>query len=332
MRTNRAHLISGLALAVGLSGSGWLQAQTAQVRAKVAAVIPRYQPLVQVKGPIDLIGTDALSDLGEEWSSVFRRTHPESNLIFRPSLTKDAVKAFLDGTSLLILTAREFTSEEAKAFQAKFGYMPMRIPVCMDANIVFVNKNNPITSISMEQLDAIYSTTRLGGAKSQAVVWGDLGLRGEWAKLPIHAYTRGPGTATNASVKEKVLLNGAYQQAVLSRDDASSLAEAVMTDQTAIAISTMASWYFANKILPVVPFHGEDARFPNQDNVTTSKYPMPRLYYAYLNRTPGKPLPAVTNEVIHFLLTQEGQNAAADSGLLPGPPEFITIALKRLSR
>lgn len=332
MRTNRAHLISGLALAVGLSGSGWLQAQTAQVRAKVAAVIPRYQPLAQVKGPVDLIGTDALSDLGEEWSSVFRRIHPESNLIFRPSLTKDAVKAFLDGTSLLILTAREFTPEEAKTFQTKFGYMPMRIPVCMDANIVFVNKNNPITSISMEQLDAIYSTTRLGGAKSQAVVWGDLGLRGEWAKLPIHAYTRGPGTATNASVKEKVLLNGAYQQGILSRDDASSLAEAVMTDQTAIAISTMASWYFANKILPVVPFHGEDARFPNQDNVTTSKYPMPRLYYAYLNRTPGKPLPAVTNEVIHFLLTQEGQNAAADSGLLPGPPEFITIALKRLSR
>lgn len=332
MRTNRAHLISGLALAVGLSCSGWLQAQTAQVRAKVAAAIPRYQPLAQVKGPVDLIGTDALSDLGEEWSSVFRRTHPESNLIFRPSLTKDAVKAFLDGTSLLILTAREFTSEEAKTFQTKFGYMPMRIPVCMDANIIFVNKNNPITSISMEQLDAIYSTTRLGGAKSQAVVWGDLGLRGEWAKLPIHAYTRGPGTATNASVKEKVLLNGAYQQGVLSRDDASSLAEAVMTDQTAIAISTMASWYFANKVLPVVPFHGEDARFPNQDNVTTSKYPMPRLYYAYLNRTPGKPLPAVTNEVIHFLLTQEGQNAAADSGLLPGPPEFITIALKRLSR
>ena len=38
------------------------------------------------------------------------------------------------------------------------------------------------------------------------------------------------------------------------------------------------------------------------------------------------------NEVIHFLLTQEGQNAVADSGLLPGPPEFIQIALKRLSR
>ena len=47
---------------------------------------------------------------------------------------------------------------------------------------------------------------------------------------------------------------------------------------------------------------------------------------------PGQPLPPPVNEVIHFILTKEGQSAVADSGLLPGPPEFISIALKRLSR
>ena len=174
---------------------------------------------MQVKGPLDLIGTDALSDLGEEWSSAFRKVQPEANLIFRPKLTKEAVKGFIDGTSLLILTARELTPDEAKAFQAKFSYMPMRIPVCLDANIVFVNKNNPITSITMEQLDAIYSTTRLGGSKAPAVVWGDLGLKGEWAKLPIQPYTRGPGAATRASVAEKVLLKGEFRPSVQARDD-----------------------------------------------------------------------------------------------------------------
>ncbi|MBK9795518.1 MAG: substrate-binding domain-containing protein [Holophagaceae bacterium] len=332
MRINRSHLVSGLVFLVGLACASALPAQSPQARAKLAASIPAYQPLVQLKGTIDLVGTDALSELGEEWASVFRKFHPEGSLVFRPGLTKDAVKAFMDGTSLLIITAREFSQDEAKAFQAKYGYQPMRIPICMDANIVFVNKNNPITSISMEQLDAIFSATRLSGAKAPAVVWGDLGLRGEWAKLPINAYTRAPGTATNASVKEKVLLNGTYRPGILSRDDAAALAEAIMTDQTGIAISTMASWYVANKVLPVVPLRGEDARFPNQENVTTSKYPMPRLYYAYLNRTPGSPLPGPVHEVIHFLLTQPGQNAAADSGLLPGPPEFIQIALKRLSR
>lgn len=332
MNMNRAHVASGLILATGLACSGWLQAQTAQTRAKVPVSIPRYQPSVQVKGPIDLPGADELADLGDEWSSAFRKVHPEANLIYRSKLTKDAVKEFVDGSSLLILAARELTTEEAKAFQTKFGYMPMRIPVCLDANIVFVNKNNPLTSITIEQLDAIYSKSRLGGAKSPALVWGDLGLKGEWAKLPIDAYARAEGTATRASFAEKAMQKGEYRAGIVDRDDSSSLAEAVMTDQAGIAFGTMASWYFANKVLPVVPAHGEDARFPNQENITTSRYPMPRLFYAYLNRTPGKPLPAAINEVIHFLLTQEGQNAAADSGLLPGPPEFITIALKRLSR
>jgi len=332
MRIKTLHLVSGLLLTLGLAGSGALRAQTAQTRAKVPSVIPEYQPQAVVKGAVDLIGTDALSDLGDEWSTAFRKFHPGANLVFRPKLTKDAVKAFLEGANLLVITAREFTADENKAFQAKFGYLPMRIPVCLDANIVFVHKNNPLTSISMEQLDAIYSKTRQGGAKMPALVWGDLGLRGEWAKLPIHAYARAEGTASRASFAEKVLLNGEYRPGILDRQDASSLAEAVMTDPAGIAFGTMASWYFANKVLPVVPYHTQDSRFPNQENITTSKYPMPRLYYAYLNRTPGSPLPAATNEVIHFILTREGQNAVADSGLLPGPPEFITIALKRLSR
>ena len=332
MKIKWTHLISAFAVVAGVSGVATLRAQSAQKRAKVPDSIPRYAPAIQVKGPIDLIGTDALSELGEEWSSVFRKIHPEANLIFRPALTKEAVKALTDGTSLLVITAREFTQEETKGFQAKFGYMPMRIPICLDANIIFVNKNNPMTAVSMEQLDAILSKTRLAGAKAAAVVWGDLGLRGEWAKLPIQVYTRAAGTATRASIAEKIMLNGEFRPGIQDRNDASSLAEAVMTDQAGLGISTMASWYVANKVLPVVPHKGEDARFPTQENVTTSRYPMPRLYYAYLNRTPGAPLPGPTNEVIHFLLSQEGQNAVADSGLLPGPPEFIQIAVKRLSR
>jgi phosphate transport system substrate-binding protein len=332
MKIHRSHLVSGLVIAAGMSCFTGLQAQTAQARAKISPAIPSYQPQEKIKGVINLPGSDGLADLGEEWSAAFRKVQPEANLIFRSKLTKDALKEFVEGTSLLVLAAREMNTDETKAFQTKFGYMPMRIPICLDANIVFVNKNNPLSSISMEQLDAIYSKQRLGGAKAPAVVWGDLGLRGEWAKLPINAYARAEGTATRASFAEKVLLKGEFRAGIHDAEDSGSLAEAVMTDQSGIAFGTMSSWYFANKVLPVTPYHGEDARFPNQDNVTTSRYPMPRLFYAYLNRTPGQPLPAPINEVILFLLTKEGQSAVADSGLLPGPPEFITIALKRLSR
>jgi len=309
-----------------------LRAQTVQIRARVSEALPHYQPGVQVKGPLEIPCTDALSDLGDEWNKGFRKFHPEGSLVFLAKLSSEAVKFLQDGTAPLVILARELSPGEMKAFQDKYGYQPMRIPVCMDATIVFVNKSNPIGSISMEQLDAIYSRSRLGGAPAPAVVWGDLGVKGELAKRTINAYSRAEGTATRASFGAMVLLNGAYRAGIIDGEDSSALAEAVSTDVAGIAFGPMASWFATNKTLPVVPYHGTEARYPTQDMVTTSKYPMPRLFYGYLNRAPGKPVDLPVNEALHFILAQEGQNAVADVGLLPGPVEFMSIALKRLNR
>ena len=311
---------------------GSLSAQSAQRRAKVPDSVPPYQAQRVVKGPIEIQGADELLDLGEEWSRGFKNLHPEANLTYRARLSKDAVRDFIAGGQLMILSARELTAEENAAFQGKHGYLPMRIPVCLDANIVFVHKSNPMTEITMEKLDAIYSKNRLGGAKAVALTWGDLGLRGSWAKQPIHAYARAEGTTTRTTFAAQAMLKGEYRDGIIPCEDPAALAEAVTNDPAGIAFGSMTSWYLSTKVIPVVPYRGTDARMPTQENVTTSRYPMPRLFYIYLNRTPGQPLPDAIQEVAMYLLSKEGQNAVADSGLLPGPPEFLTIARRRLSR
>ena len=164
------------------------------------------------------------------------------------------------------------------------------------------------------------------------MVWGDLGVQGELAKRPINAYARAEGTATRASFATQTLLKGEYRAGIIDREDSSALAEAVSTDVAGIGFGPMASWFATNKTLPVVPFGTTEARYPTQEMVTSSKYPMPRMFYGYLNRAPGQPVPPAVNEALHYILTQEGQNVVADVGLLPGPVEFMAIALKRLSR
>ena len=321
------------ALALSLAaGSPALRAQTTQVRAKVAASLPSYGPAQQIATRLEIPGTDALSDLGDEWNRLFRQYHQQGGIAYVPKVTKDAVKDLSEGTRPLIITARELTPEENKVFQAKFGYLPMRIPVCMDALIVFVHKNNSLSSITMEQLDAIFSKDRLGGAKEALKEWGDLRVRGDLGKREIRAYARGEGTAIRDAFQASVLLKGPYRAGLIPKDDSASLAEAVVTDEAGIAFGSLSSWYAGVKVLPIVPYKASDARFPNQENVTSSKYPMPRLYYAYVNRAPGQPLDPGINEVLHFILSQEGQGVAADVGILPAPAEFLTIALKRLDR
>ena len=173
------------------------------------------------------------------------------------------------------------------AFETKFGYPPMRIALCMDANIVFVNKANPITSISMEQLDAIYSKRRLG-KPGPAEVWGDLGVRGELAKRTINAYSRAEGTGTRASFANMALLGGR----VPGRDHRpggflDALAEAISTDVAGIAYGPMASWFATNKTLPAALVTAPKGDSPPGDGDLQPDTPCPRLFFAYLNRAPG---------------------------------------------
>ncbi len=320
-------------LAAGIAGGfAPLRAQAYQVRAKVSTNLPHYQPAAAIKGQVDIPCADTLQDVGDEWSRGFRTYHPEASLVFRFKPSNEAVTQLLDGSAPLVILARELSSSEMKAFRDKFGYMPMRMPVGMDANIVFVNKSNPITSITMEQLDAIYSKTRKGGAKAAAVVWGDLGVRGELAKRRIDAYSRGEGSVARMAFAATALQQGEFREGILDRDDYGSIAESVTTNVAGIGYGPLICWNATNKILPVVPYDSDEARYPTQEMVTTSRYPMTSLFYAYLNRAPGSAVPKPIHEVLQLILTQEGQNLVADAGLLPAPVEYLTIALKRLSR
>ena len=247
-------------------------------------------------------------------------------------LTDANGRLYATATSTLIILDRELTAAENQTFQTRFGYAPVRIPVCLDADIVFVNKNNPITSITMEQLDAIYSKNRLSGVPAAAVLWGDLGVKGELAKRPINAYSRGEGAGTRASFASLAMLNGPFRAGIIEVEDSTALAEAVSRDEAGIAYGPMASWFVINKTLPVVPARGTEPRYATQEMVTTSKYPMPRAFYAYVNRASDKQVDPVINEALHFILNQEGQSVVADIGLLPGPVEFMAVALKRLER
>ena len=330
MRTSLRNTCVALGLAAAAGAA--LQAQSVLVRAKVSDALPSYTPKVTLKGLLEVPGTDALSDLGDDWRRAFRQFQPDAQMLYLPKLSKEALKELIDGARNLVISAREMTAEEMQQFRTKFGYMPMRIPVCLDASIVFVNKSNSISSITMEQLDAIYSKDRKGGAKEAITTWEPLGVRGELAKRPITAYAREEGSAIRAFFMGAVLLNGEFRQGIHPRGDSSSLAEAILVDPAGIAFGPMSSWYTTNKILPVVPYQGAEARFPTQEAVTTSRYPMPMLYYAYVNRAPGKGLDPAINEFLHYLLARDGQNAVADAGLFPAPVEFLTIAIKRLDR
>ncbi|WP_243317943.1 PstS family phosphate ABC transporter substrate-binding protein [Geothrix paludis] len=303
-----------------------------QHASKLDPGLPSYAATQNVNATIESIGADSLTDVWEEWKTGFRAVQPMAQFRVVNGLSTTAVKALMDGTVPMIHMARELTLDEHQAFEKKFGYAPTKLVVCYDAFIVFVNAGNPIKDIGMDQLDAAFSTTRNAGYHKDSAVdtWGDLGIRGDYAKRPIHPYMRAEGTASRSAIRDLVLLKGKYKTTVHDEVDWPSIAEAVMTDGNGLGIATLSNWLSRNKTLAVTPLQAKDPVPPTQENVVSGKYPLSRTYYFYLNRAPGKALAPALSEFLQFILSRQGQTAVTQASLYPLPAEIAQLYRKRL--
>jgi phosphate transport system substrate-binding protein len=73
-----------------------------------------------------------------------------------------APPALLEGASQFAPMSRPMSADEIGAFEKKYGYKPARFRVAADALAVYVNKDNPILCLTLQQLDQIFSATRQG--------------------------------------------------------------------------------------------------------------------------------------------------------------------------
>jgi phosphate transport system substrate-binding protein len=325
----RFSLATGLALLAGLS----LSAQNLiQVAAQVPDSVPAYAPRKIITEPVKILGTDSFEDTASEWNQSFRSFHPESSLAYTSTLSSDAIKGLVEGQFPVVLSSRDLNQDELAAFQKRFGYVPVRIPICIDAIIVFVNRNNPVNEISVSQLDAVYSSTRLSGTKLLGETWGELGAKDEWKKRPITPYLREEGTAIRGWLQTNLLRKGGkYKDTIQSRTDAMSLAEAVVTDPSGIACYSMQSWFSSVKVLRIVPQDGMKPEPPTQEAIYAGRYPLVRSLFMFVNQAPGQAIPAPCEEFARFLLSREGQTAIASTGFIPGQPDFLMTGLKRMN-
>ena len=127
-----------------------------------------------------------------------------------------------------------FRSEDA--FAKKYGYKPTRITVALDCLAVYVHKDNPIHGLTMAQVDCIFSKTRKSGYADIAT-WGDAGLTGDWASLPISLYGRNSASGTYAFFKEHALLKGDFKDTVKEQPGSAAVVNGVANDRAGIGYS-----------------------------------------------------------------------------------------------
>ncbi|MDE2219234.1 MAG: substrate-binding domain-containing protein [Gammaproteobacteria bacterium] len=355
---------------VGLACLG-LVAQGAVAEAFDLSALPHYQPTHQVTGTIRNFGY-SLGGMMDTWEQGFRSFQPGVSFDDKYPSGDAAIAGLVSGVSDLGPQGREQTLIEHLMFFETFGYAASAVTVATgafdvegmaDGLVVFVNKDNPLSRLTVQQLDGIFGAERTGsfdgfkwtlpnarGVEQNLRTWGQLGLVGEWAGQEIHTYGHAPSGTANyfqlRVLKGSDKWNPNYRQYVetgskmIGADDKTMrgglhhmLADELAHDRYGIAWSVLPQARGATgiKALALAANAAGPYVVPSPQSFQDHSYPLSRSIYIYFNRAPGKALDPKLQEFLRYILSQEGQAALQRAGkYLPLTAELAREQLRQL--
>ena len=316
--SRRCLVVAAIAVLVGLAvGRGFAFAEKTEQAVKIDAGLKSYAPVSGVSGTIKGVGSDTMNNLMALWGEDFRKFYPNVNIEVEGKGSSTAPPALISGTSTFGPMSRMMKSQEMDEFEAKYGYKPTALRTAIDMLAVYVHKDNPIQSLTLQQIDAIFSKTRKGGAEEDVTTWGQLGLTGEWADKPVSLYGRNSASGTYGFFKEHALFKGDFKDSVKEQPGSASVVQAVASDKYGIGYSGIG---YMTADVRAVPLKN-DASSPvvpaAAEHAYDGTYPLARYLYLYLNYQPGSELDPLRAEFIKYVFSKEGQADVIKDGYYP---------------
>jgi phosphate transport system substrate-binding protein len=281
-------------------------------------------------------GQDYILTLLGAWQDGFRRLHPNARFNNELDGNASAIGGLYTGTADLAILDREASFIEIDAYQQGTGFDPFRIPVARGsvgiphhtpALVVYVNRANPLSHLSLQQLDGIFDADHRLSMQSYKT-WGDLGLTGDWAAKPIQLYTYNIQSA-EVQFFERAALKGSQKfscclilfQAKPGMSAEEQIASALSKDKYGLAVSSLPA-----PGLKAVALSLSDDTTPvlaTKETITAGTYPLARTVYIYSNRKPKTPVPSSIAAFLEYIVSPEGQAIVARTGgYLPLSPEL----------
>ena len=305
-------------------------------------------------GVIRIHGTELQQHLVHLWQDEFLKLHP--NIRFADYFVPSGFSGLTAGTADINVMGHSAWRSDLKAFEEVYGYPPFEIMFATGGFnlgkgntpgvIVFVNKENPISGLTLKQLDGIFGAERSGGwkgstwsteaarsAKENIRTWGRLGLSGEWANQPIHLYGIDATLSNWSDLIQRVVFKGgdkwnpALKEMVRGGSKAPAdvqIVSAVANDKYAIGFNLMRVVEKEPKVKALAIAASEGGPFipPTRETMYRRTYPLSNAVYIYINRAPGKPISPRVKEFLTYILSRQGQKSVVDDGMyLPLNPE-----------
>lgn len=296
----------------------------------VDANLPDYNKASGVSGNLSSVGSDTLANLMTLWAEDFKRFYPNVNIQIQAAGSSTAPPALTEGTSNIGPMSRKMKDKELAAFEARFGYKPTAVPVAIDALAVYVHKDNPIKGLSIQDVDAIFSSTRKCGGSEDISTWGQTGLAGAWNSRDIQLFGRNSVSGTYGYFKKKGLCKGDFRNTVNEQPGSASVVQSVATSINGIGYSGIGYKTSSVRAVPLSKKPGQPVVAATPENAIKGTYPLSRFLYVYVNKAPNKPLAPLEREFVKLVLSKSGQQVVVKDGYIPLPAKVAEKTLKSL--
>jgi phosphate transport system substrate-binding protein len=311
------------------TSAGSASSSGASAAIKIDDKLPAYKKSSsEVSGSIKSVGSDTMGEVMTGWTEGFRKIHPDVQAEVEAKGSATAPPALIQGTANFGPMSRDWKSDEIDKFEAKFGYKPTVLPTAIDMLAVYVNKDNPLKGLSFQQIDAVFSKNRKGGATKDITTWGDLGLDGEWKDKPINLYGRNQASGTYVYFKDNALFKGDYKDTVKEEPGSSAVVQAVANDKYGMGYSGIGYKTAGVLAVPLAKKGGDDFVAAEPANAYTGKYPLARFLFVSINYKPGRQLDPLRAEFVNYMLSREGQEVVIANGYMPILSKHAASGLK----
>jgi phosphate transport system substrate-binding protein len=316
-----------------------------------------------VWGVIRISGTELTQHLIHLWEDNFLKRNP--NIRFGDYFVPSGFAGLAAQTADVCVIGHSAWRSDLESFEEVFGYPPLEIMFATGGFdekkgntpgvIVFVNRQNPLSGLTLRQLDGIFGAERSGGWKGtqwstesargpadDIRTWGELGLKGKWMRQPIHVYGLDHTLSNWSELMQRVAFEGgdkwnpAMKEFVRGGTEVPAdvqLVNAVARDPYGIGFDLMRviEKNPAVKPLALSPAAGRPYVQPTRQTMYRRTYPLSNAVYIYINRVPGRPISPRLREFLTYILSRQGQRDVVSDGMfIPLNPRIDREQLEKL--
>jgi phosphate transport system substrate-binding protein len=330
-------LLATFGIAVGLAWFGKagdaiaLQPEGAVVDTGIAS----YTPTAPMSGNLTVAGSDTMQPLMTKLAFEFTKLYPDVRLAIEGGGSAEAIREFVLGYSRqrrgeksrgghegaakaeILASSLQMSPEEMRAFSTTNGYEPLAISVAADAVTLYVHKDNPVPGLTLQQVDAMFGTTRKRGLSEAITTWGQSGAANGWERQPIHLYGRDRKSGTRNFFVRAVLLDGELKEDIKELPGTASEILAIARDPLGIGYAGVSIKSSYVRAVPLAEQEGKPFITPGAESVKDGSYPLHRMLYLYVNKSPNAAFSPVVEEFLKFINSREGQGMVIKAGFYP---------------